>query len=126
MITAFYAGILSFLLLTLLLRVVIRRWRYRVSLGDGGNADLKQSIRAHGNFVETVPWLLLLMLLMDISGVPALAMHIYGVALVVARVLHAWGIISFSGPNFGRIAGMTLTILLFAAGGATCLWIGLN
>lgn len=126
MITALYAGILTFVLLTLLLRVVIRRWRYRISLGDGGNADLNKCIRAHGNFVETVPWLLLLMVLMDISGIPAWAMHGYGLALVASRLLHAWGITCFSGPNFGRIAGMVLTIILFAGGSATCLWIGLR
>jgi hypothetical protein len=55
------AGALGIIYLVLAARVVRGRWTHRVSLGDGGNAAMQRLIRAHGNFGEYVPMLLILM-----------------------------------------------------------------
>src|SRR5690349_8297618 len=50
--TAGYLGVLALLYAVLSIRVVLLRGRYRVSLGDGGSAELTSAIRAHAHFAE--------------------------------------------------------------------------
>ncbi|PIR23191.1 MAG: hypothetical protein COV44_04320 [Deltaproteobacteria bacterium CG11_big_fil_rev_8_21_14_0_20_45_16] len=40
----------------LAVRVIRTRWRHRVSLGDGGNAEMLRAIRIFGNFNEYTPF----------------------------------------------------------------------
>jgi len=117
LITLFYAGLNGLIALGLAFLVVRQRRRTRTLFGAGGNPDLERAIRAHGNFVEYVPLILILLLLLELSGTPALRLHIMGAALTVARLLHAWGLSRSSGRSFGRGVGATLTwaVLLAAA-----------
>mgnify|MGYP001297428748 CR=1 FL=1 len=57
--TALYTGLSALPLVVLSLLVVRERGRARVSLGDGGDAQLQKAIRAQGNFVEYTPLALL-------------------------------------------------------------------
>ena len=54
-ITAFYASLLGICYLYLSFLVIGVRRKNQISLGDGGNEDLKRLSRAHGNFSEYVP-----------------------------------------------------------------------
>lgn len=125
MITALYAGILTFILLFLLLRVVYLRWKLKVPLGDGGERVLLRAIRAHGNFVETVPWLLLVLLILDLQGVSPAILHAFGITLVIGRLSHAYGLSLKSGLSPGRGFGMLLTLSLFIIGGVLLLLNGI-
>lgn len=114
-ITAFYAAILGVLTLLLVLRVVHGRLTRRIALGDGGQIDMTCRIRAHANITEYVPMALLLLLLLELTGVAGPWLHAFGITLVVARVLHAWGLSRHAGTSFGRFTGALLTVLVIAA-----------
>lgn len=118
MITTLYASLLGILYLALTAYVIKGRFKYRIGLGDGGNPDMIQRIRMHGNFVETVPFALLLLFLVEISNFSYALIHILGVALFVGRVLHALGLHRTPYSSIGRTGGMvlTLTMVLLASG----------
>jgi uncharacterized membrane protein YecN with MAPEG domain len=108
-VTTLYAGLNALVALVLALLVVRGRQRTKTPLGSGGDAGLEQAIRAHGNFIEYVPLILLLMLVLELDGVQAARLHALGIALTLGRVLHAWGLHAQRGPSFGRAAGSLLT-----------------
>ena len=110
-ITAFYAGLLCLLLVALALPVSRLRMSARVGIGDGGHPDLARAIRVHANAVEWVVPLLLLMLVAELNRAPALLLHACGIALLVARLLHAYGLRRTSGRSTGRMVGAGVTYL---------------
>ena len=125
MITPLYAAVLTVLLVVLMARVVRLRWKHKVGLGDGDVAELRQAIRVHGNLVETALWALLLLFMMEWSGVQPVWLHLYGMVLVLARFLHAWGVTHSPYASFGRTAGTVLTMVLLLTGAAVSLWMSL-
>jgi uncharacterized membrane protein YecN with MAPEG domain len=106
------AGMLGLVYLFLSVRVIQGRYRHRVALGDAGNPDLAALIRAHGNFAEYVPLLLVLMALVEASGAARVPLAGCGAALVAARVAHAVGMAIPRVPNPWRAAGTVLTLSL--------------
>ena len=70
-ITGFYLAILALLYLVLGLQVSRLRRGNRVTFGDGDNTKLRSAIRAHGNFAEYVPVIVLLVAILEMSGMPA-------------------------------------------------------
>ena len=84
--TLLYASLLGILIVVLGLRVSLRRRRHHVSLGDGGDPQLTFRIRALGNFVEYVPFAILLTALVELSGGRAAVLHGIGSVLLVARI----------------------------------------
>ncbi len=111
-ITPIYAAVLALLVVGLTLRVVRLRWKFKVGIGTGDERDLAKAIRAHGNATETIPLALLLMLLVELGQVPAVALHSAGIALVIGRFAHAFGLSQHAGTSPGRMAGMLLTLLV--------------
>ncbi|MEM9146466.1 MAG: MAPEG family protein [Pseudomonadota bacterium] len=111
-VTAVYAGLLTLWIIYLTVRVGQMRTRHKVSLGDGGERAVLHASRAHGNAVETIPLTLLLMALAESIGAPAIALHLLGLGLVAARVLH--GMYFFGGARVLalRSVGMGLTALV--------------
>ena len=116
-ITSIYAALLTLLYLALTARVVRYRRGNLISVGDGDDKAFVKRIRAHANFGEYVPLGLLLLLLCEVQGTPAIALHLLGLALLVGRVLHAIGFSSTPQKIPMRFAGMVLTLsmLLFSA-----------
>lgn len=113
--TALYAALLGLLIVVLALRVVRGRWTRRVGLGDGGDKDMLMRIRAHANAVENVPMALLLLLLLELTQLDGTLVHGFGIVLLVARLLHAFGLSRNAGTSFGRLAGTGLTWLAMLA-----------
>lgn len=111
MITILYAGILGLLYMGLSFAVVKGRIGNRLAFGDGGNPDMIRRIRAHGNFAEYVPFALLLIFLVDQSQFQPLIVHLLGIVLVIARILHVAGI--YKEIFRLRVTGMVLTMLVF-------------
>lgn len=91
-VTPLYALALGLIFLILFMRVSSVRSDAKISYGDGGNALLLQRMRQHGNFIEWVPFVLILMILAEGMGAPALYIHISGVLLVVGRIAHPFGL----------------------------------
>src|SRR5690606_23117869 len=75
--------------------------------------------RVQMNAVEDVPVLMVGIGALGLLGMPAWYIHMAGLVLLVARVLHAVGLASSSGFSVGRAAGTMGTFLVFlAVGGA--------
>ena len=122
-ITAFYAGLLALVYLVLSLRVVQFR-RRGISLGDGGNPHMRRVIRGHANFAEYVPFILVLMLILERGRTPVYVLHALGITLLIARVLHGYAL-SFTQKFFlGRFLGAALTFGVLLVAGLLCLWEG--
>ncbi len=113
-ITSAYLGILALLYLVLGLQVSRLRRGHRVLFGDGDNIKLRSAIRAHGNFVEYVPLIVLMVAMLEMSGLPAVQVHLLMGALLVARLLHPLGM--YVGPR-------TLQFQIYRVGGITLNWL---
>jgi uncharacterized membrane protein YecN with MAPEG domain len=111
-ITAIYASVLAIVFIVLSYRVAQRRMRLQVGLGTGDNRELERAVRIHGNFAEYVPLAILLLALYEIGGAPGWAVHAAGVALLIARTLHAIGLTQSSGRSPGRFTGIIATWLV--------------
>lgn len=120
-ITLLYAGLLSLWLLVLSGRVIAIRSQ-GISLGDGGNPVLLRRIRAHGNFSEYVPMILVMIGFLELSHLSGVFIHIMGATLLVARLLHGYALSFSESFKFGRFWGTALTFLLLAVCGLLCVY----
>jgi uncharacterized membrane protein YecN with MAPEG domain len=116
-VTPIYAALAAFLMVALMFRVIALRVRGGVGLGDGGDGRLLAAIRIHANFAEHVPLALLLVLLVELQGWGGGRVHALGAVLIVARLLHVWGLTRSAGASPGRFAGTvgTVGVILTAA-----------
>ncbi|MBH1971710.1 hypothetical protein FK216_09940 [Moraxellaceae bacterium AER2_44_116] len=120
-ITLLYAGLLSLWFLVLSVRVIAIRSQ-GISLGDGGNPVLLRRIRAHGNFAEYVPMILVMIGFLEISHFSALWIHLLAGTLVVSRLLHGYALSFNESFKFGRIGGTALTLTLLGVCGFLCIY----
>jgi len=103
------AGIINF---WLAVRTGLIRHETGVELGDGGNVPLIRRMRAHANFVEYAPFVLLLIALIEFSiGSPVWLWAVSSVFLI-ARIAHALGMDGMPG---GRAAGTFVTFAVLLA-----------
>jgi uncharacterized membrane protein YecN with MAPEG domain len=116
-VTLFYAGIFG--LMSVLLANVVLYVRLRPRLPKW-QADATR--RVQGNFVENVPLALIVLYLLEISGVGPFAVHLIGASLVVLRVLHAWGLGRYPGANYPRLIGAQGTFLLLSIMSVTAVY----
>ena len=126
LITAALAGLLN---IWLAVRCSQVRIRDKVSHGDGGNGLLARRMRAHANFIENAPLVLLLILAIEASqnprGIGELLLGIAGLAFIAARVLHALGM-EADRPHPARIAGSMTSLVVMAALSIAALLAGLD
>ena len=115
---AMWSGLSILLLVVLSFRTIFTRKRLKVSFGDGGNAELTAASRAFGNAAEYIPPCLAILILMALTGFEPVWVHAVGGAMLLGRILHAWGLSQTKQPSFGRMSGMILTqlALIFGAG----------
>lgn len=116
-VTALYAALLGLLYAVLTLLVVRGRFGSKVMLGTGEDKGLYRAVRAHANFAEFVPLILILMALGEGMRLSAFLLHLLGAALVVARVMHAIGISREPDLSAARGGGavLTVTVLIVAS-----------
>ena len=112
MITAIYAGISGLLLVVLYVRISQRRLATKIGVGSGGDAELEQRVRAHGNLVESAPFALILLYLIEQTELSSTYTHLLGAAFVIARLAHAQGMSSTTGRSTGRFVGSLGTVIL--------------
>ncbi len=114
----YYAAALAVGYVVLAFLVIRQRFKYRVGLGDGQHPELIKVVRIHGNFAEYVPFLLLLLLILELQGAALWQLHLVGALTLGGRVLHAIGLLKTSGTSAPRFIGMvsTFSALLIAAG----------
>ncbi len=95
-------------------RVVKIRGSEKINHGDGGNALLARRMRAHANFIENTPLVLLLIGGLELSGKGGQWLAIVGGIFILGRVAHVIGMDSEK-PALPRWAG-TVTALLTQLG----------
>ena len=117
-ITAGYAGVLGVILFALSFWVIGGRGQYRVLHGDGGKPEMNRRIRAHGNFTEYVPMILVLTALIEASGGGATQIHWLLGPLTLARVIHPFGMLARenSVQQYAlRAPGAVITLIVLAS-----------
>jgi len=124
-ITVLYAGLLALFGLFLAVMVTRARVTNQVYFGDGGKDPMMRAIRAHANFCEYVPLALIVIGLTEMAGGPRWLVHALGIALVLARILHAQGLFSSPGQSFGRATGASLTWIVLLVAGVVCTYYGI-
>ncbi|MGL4973769.1 MAG: MAPEG family protein [Bosea sp. (in: a-proteobacteria)] len=62
------------------------------SIGDNGDKGLLLKIRRHGNFIEWVPFVLVLMILAESQGAGGVWLHAAGLLLLIGRAAHPFGL----------------------------------
>ncbi|MGY4503506.1 putative membrane protein YecN with MAPEG domain [Bradyrhizobium sp. GM24.11] len=122
-ITANYLAILALIYAALALQVIRLRRSNATPFNDGGNEGLRSAIRAHGNFMEYVPIIVLMIAFLEMSGA-SLRIHLLMGALVLSRLLHPLDMYATPGSlkfvicrggsiflTIGLLASCALTIL---------------
>jgi uncharacterized membrane protein YecN with MAPEG domain len=120
-VTALYAAIIGPLAAFLTVNVIRNRVGLKIDDGDGSNATMRKCIRAHANLAQHAPLALLLIGFAESIGTSKTIIHVLGTALVLARLLSAWGLLSAEGPTPGRQSGAGLTVLVLLAASALIL-----
>lgn len=108
-ITSFYAGLIGLFYFALSMNVIRNRFRYKQSLGAGGEAKMEKAIRIHGNFSEYVPLIIVMMGFLEVGKSPENWLHGFGISLIIGRLLHAYGLGFVQGTSKSRTFGMILT-----------------
>jgi len=110
-IAALYIALNLILAPLLMFRVGQVRLGKNINLGDGGDELMLSRIRAHGNFTENAPLALLGLIGLAMLGAHPIALHVFGSAFFIGRILHAMGMAGSFGQ--GRLVGTILTLLTY-------------
>lgn len=110
-VTPIYALAAAAIYLILWFRVTSLRSSTGVSIGDGGEKTLLLRTRQHGNCSEWCSFLLILMILAEGMGAPALYIHISGSLLLIGRLAHPFGLKADNAGHPLRYVGNGTNIL---------------
>ncbi|WP_174286553.1 MAPEG family protein [Sphingomonas bacterium] len=99
--------------LWLAFRIVPTRLKDKVLVGDNDDLRLRSRMRAHANFTEYAPFVLILMGLIELAGASPFWLWIAGIAFVLARVAHGLGM-DRTTTNMLRGGGAVATWLILA------------
>jgi uncharacterized membrane protein YecN with MAPEG domain len=113
-VTAALTGFCGALLVGLATRISLLRVRYKVSFGDGGNADLLRAIRVHANTAEHAPIFILLSLAYELTRGSTTFLTTIVVAFVLSRAAYTVGVLARGQHQF-RMAGASATYVTQAA-----------
>ena len=103
-----YAGLCGLMMVWLAVQTIKTRRANKVRLGDGGVQALQAAIRAHGNFAEYMPIVLILLFLLEYNGAYPILIHVVGSAFIIGRYFHAIGMLTDNLRQ--RRLGMILTL----------------
>lgn len=121
-ITLTFAAACALLNLWIATRCARIRIADKVLHGDAGNALLARRMRAHANYIEYTPIVLILFLLVELAVGASLWLWIGALVYVAARVAHAFGM-DADVPTLLRGGGAMLTWIVMIAMAITALTI---
>jgi uncharacterized protein len=121
-ITGIYAAIAALMVIVLSFRVIFRRQLMKTGIGDGGDHELSKRIRVHANAIEYLPLGLILLMLVEWNQTLPMLVHGFGIALILGRLMHAFGLSKTSGPSPGRVVGMIVTLMTLLGMAGLLLW----
>jgi uncharacterized membrane protein YecN with MAPEG domain len=110
-ISLWYGGALGILLVILTYNVLRHRVRSTIAAPGETDPTAERIARVHANFTEYAPLGLGLLIALELSGAPALVVHVGGAVFTAARYLHAYGYTTNEFASFGRIVGIQSTLL---------------
>ena len=124
-ITPLYVALIAILLALLGTIASMGRGTHATALGHGGKPELELSLRRFGNLSEWAAMALLVLLMLELTGLSAWWLHAYGIALVVLRLLHPVVLFaSMEAPMWkkaGRFVAAAGTAMLIIAGSVVLL-----
>ncbi len=105
----------------LMIRCGQARSKEDISVGDGGNEFVIRRMRAHANFGESAPLVLIMMGGMEYAGGWQTFLWVVGIAYVIGRICHAFGM---DGGSFkiGRFIGTIASMLSMLVLAGTAIW----
>lgn len=80
----------------------------KVSVGDGGNEKVIRRMRAHANFVEFTPFVLILLVLIELASGTSMVLWSVMAFYMLGRIAHAFGM---DGAMPARQLGVVITML---------------
>lgn len=110
MIVPGYAAVLALIFVVLSFRTLLLRRRKGIAIGTSDDLELTRAMRVHSNFAEYAPIALLLIYFLEVRVGSGLLIHLLCVALLLGRVLHAFGVSQTEEKFFFRVSGMFLTL----------------
>ncbi len=125
MIVAIYAALLALLFVVLSVRTILTRRRLQIAIGDAEQPQMLRAMRVHANFAEYTPIALIVIAAAEISGAASGLVHGLGIALLVGRCLHAFGVAQINEDLRLRVSGMLLTLGALIVASLTALWLSL-
>jgi uncharacterized membrane protein YecN with MAPEG domain len=126
-ITSTMAGAATLINVWLAWRCSQVRHARKIPNGDGGDPLMIARMRAQGNFVESAPFVLILLGLIEYARGPVTWLWLVGIAFLIGRILHAYGMDSRTAGLLRTIgAGVTLLVLVGLAVYALLLPYGLG
>ena len=119
-ITLMYASVFALFALVLSFRAGSFRGKSGISVlhGEPANMELAERVRAHQNFLEYVPIVIIVMGAIELNGGSSMFLYVTGDLLFIARIAHAMGLKHDNMAHKGRLigAGGTALITLVVAG----------
>ncbi|MEZ0496280.1 MAPEG family protein [Sphingomonas sp. IW22] len=107
------AGAAALINLWLAVRIVRIRLARQIAYGDGGDSRLAQRMRAHSNFIEYAPIVLILIAAIEWTAGTSLWLALGGGAFILGRIAHPIGMDGFlPARQFGTVVTLTVTALL--------------
>jgi len=119
--TILFIGIFALIQIPLTVMVGFRRVQTGIQFMDGGDTTLLRRMRAHANYTETVPIVLLAMAAAEAAQAPQWLLWTGGVSLLTGRLTHA-AILVMRGWGLPRAIGMILTFIPMLAFGGWCVF----
>ena len=105
------AAAAAILALWLAMRVGRVRSAEKIAHGDGGHPLLAKRMRAQLNYVESAPFVLVLVALVELSGRGGTWLVLVAALFLLARIAHAFGMDNDKATNPLRAAGIGITML---------------
>ncbi len=118
-VSVLFIGLFALIQVPLTIMVGYRRVQTGIQFFDAGDQALLRRMRAHGNYTETVPIVLLAMAAAEVASMPHWALWTGGVSLLLGRMMHA-AILITKGWGHPRAIGMILTFLPMVGFGGWC------
>ena len=109
-ITLTIAAAAALLNLWLMRRCAKARQAAEVSIGNGGDDFLTRRMRAHANFAESTPIVLILIAALELAGGTSTWLWLVGIAYIMGRFAHAFGMDGGALAK-GRFYGTVITML---------------
>ena len=111
----------AFVNIWLMVRCGQARTKESVSVGDGGNEFVIRRMRAHANFVESAPFVLILIAALELTAGTNNWLWSLGILYIVGRLAHGLGMDGGS-LGKGRMVGTLITFVTLLGLAGWALW----